>query len=674
MRKILNLLKKTNIQIAIITLIVLISYVNILPNGLSFDDRDFFSDWPAIRNSETGLSAFLNLPDLLAGDLPVHHRGVYRPIRSVYYLLNLQIFGFNTFAFHLQSIIIHALVTLLVYLIARLITKNNLTAFISGIFFASHPIHTEAITYTAASFDTLGILFFFASFYFYLQANDETGSINLKASATKISQKTTRLLSWLLAFLAFFTYEMTLMLPFLIITYEVLLRGFSLKQLLKRFYIYLPYLMILGGYIATRVLLLHIGSRGDYLGPEYLPASNQAKLGIFEILFKYASLLILPINLTITYSVPDFAFSILYKITTNIDPSLYILNEIGKYIFLLPIILIFIICLLIFKIRHFKLVSFCLAWLIVSLVPVLNIVPQGAVIAERFLYIPSFGFCLLVGFLASTILQSNNLSPLKKNLFTLLIITAVLLFSLTTIVRNMDWHSQESLFYSAHLNDPSAFNPNAVLSLINIEKGNYDQSIYYSKQALALDPKSFEMYHRLGIALEKKGEYQTALENYQKALEIQNDFYYSNIQIGNIYLQQKKFPEALSEFEKAIKIEPNSYEAQFNRALILAQFKNYDLAIEGYQKALAINPYRSMTYNNLALVLNQKNDHQKAITYFKKALEIEPDNYYFNINLAETYETVHNPKEALNYYQKALKIKSGDASLINKINTLKQNY
>jgi hypothetical protein len=168
-KKLISLFNRQSVQILLITLFVIISYGNILQNGISFDDRDFLVTWPAVKDSASGLSSFLNLPDLLAGDLPFNHRGVYRPVRSIFYLLSLKIWGFNPFAFHLQSIIIHLLIVITIFFITKIILKTNRLnlknlPFLTASLFAAHPIHTEAVTYTAASFDTLGILFFFAAF------------------------------------------------------------------------------------------------------------------------------------------------------------------------------------------------------------------------------------------------------------------------------------------------------------------------------------------------------------------------------------------------------------------------------------------------------------------------------------------------------------------------------
>jgi hypothetical protein len=143
---------------------------------------------------------------------PVSQQGVFRPVRSLLYTVYFQIFGTNNPAgYHLHSLLVHLVATGLVYLIIlnfKFLILNqgskskflNHFAFTAALLFGLHPVHTEAITYMAASMEMTGIVFMLFAFYLYL--------------------KNKNVLSYLFAMLAFFTYEMTLTLPLLLLLYE----------------------------------------------------------------------------------------------------------------------------------------------------------------------------------------------------------------------------------------------------------------------------------------------------------------------------------------------------------------------------------------------------------------------------------------------------------------------
>src|SRR3989344_1024969 len=105
MKNLTNILSIRKVQIILLVLVTVLTYSNILQNGFAWDDRDFFLEWPQIK-SEEGFPAYLSLPYLLSGDLPLGHRGVYRPVRSVYYLVSYSIWGENPLGYHIQAIIV----------------------------------------------------------------------------------------------------------------------------------------------------------------------------------------------------------------------------------------------------------------------------------------------------------------------------------------------------------------------------------------------------------------------------------------------------------------------------------------------------------------------------------------------------------------------------------------
>lgn len=661
---IIKLFSQTKIQILIISLLTILAYSNILQNGLSFDDRDFFLNWPAVKDSASGLSSFLNLPDLLAGDLPANHRGVYRPIRSLYYLFSFKLWGFNPFMFHLQGLLTHLLVSITIYFIVALISKksqskNNLLPFLTASLFAIHPVHTEAVSYTAASFDSLGILFFFSSFYFYLRAD-----------VIKANKQATRLLSWLLAFLSFFTYEMCLMLPVLIITYEVLTKKLSLKNLTTRLNIHLPYFIILGSYGVVRMLFFKIGTRADYLGMGYLAASNQAKVGTLEVLFTYLRLFFLPTNLTISYPVPETSFMLFYRTAKYLDPSQTILKVTSDFAYLIPITILAALIFLIFKfLRKNFLVTFSLLWFLISLTPIINIIPQGSVITERYLYIPSFGLSLLtaiflIKFFSSKFYLSAKFSVLI-NLFLIFILFVMLI--LTTYTRNKDWHDLHSIFLSAIRNNPSDFLANGAMGSILLEEKNYDASLKHSQIALTTDPTAFQIRYQIALAYEGKDDLERAITEHNKTLESEPKFFYSNLGLGNIYKKQGKFNQAISEYEKVLSADPNNFDALYNLAGIYVQKEDWNKTIEYYQKALKQRPEESIIFGNLGFCYEKLGNINQAIFQYQKALELKPDNYYFLVNLGSLYEKQNNLPLALEKYNQALKIKPDDINLKNKI-------
>lgn len=92
----------------------------------------------------------------------------------------------------------------------------------------------------------------------------------------------------------------------------------------------------------------------------------------------------------------------------------------------------------------------CVAFLVLPFLPASNLLFYvGFTVAERVLYLPSVGYCLLFGYGFGSIWRRAHSSRRCKAL--LLCILGVLLGShgLRTVRRNLDWRDEEQLFRSA---------------------------------------------------------------------------------------------------------------------------------------------------------------------------------------------------------------------------------
>lgn len=574
-------------QLIIVILITLLTYINILQNGFAWDDRDFLIDWPQIK-SEQGLPAYLSIPALLQGDLPLNHKGVYRPLRSIYQLVSYSFWGQNPLPYHIQAIIVHILIVVTIYLITELITQKRLPAFIVSVFFATHPIHTEAVTFTAASFDTLGILFFFLSFYFYLKQKKDKFKKNIYLSGSIIY-----------GFFSFLIYEMTLVLPILILLYDFCTNNFSLKKLIPKIHIYKYYFLILAAYFLIRFIILGIGNRADYLGDTWQIAANQARVGMPEIFKNYLLWLIWPVNLSQRPDMPvNFLTGFLYLLN-KIDPGGKLITLSARIVFLFPLFytLIGIILSYIF-LKKYPLVFFGVAWIMIALLPVANIIPQGAAVAERFLYIPSFGFTFLLGlffYRGFYALYKNRKYKYLSYLLIAILPSIVAFYTYQTISRNTDWKDEKTIWQSLAKNNPENPVPYAALAAIYARENQYNTAIGLYKRALEFD-ESAKLNSDLGLAYEKTGDLEKAIAQHQKALNFDPQFYLAHLYLGNIYQQQQSFDLAVREYKSALDVNKNDYRILSSLGIAYYNQKKYDKAIETFNKSLELNSKQSLVY------------------------------------------------------------------------------
>ncbi len=520
----LKLFHQTKIQLLLILLLTTLVYSNIFQNQFVIDDKTFIVSWDDSKS-------LANIPKLLAGSLPAGHEGVYRPIRSLIYSFYYQIYVTNPFGYHLHSLLVHLASTLLIYFISFKITKKQTVAFIAGLLFATHPIHTETITYIASSMDVTGIVLFLAAFYLYL--------------------KKSLLLSVILATLAFFTNETTLSLPILIMLYDWCFENLSIRKFINKGKVYALFLLPAIFYVLIRFLVLHISGRGPYLANSvYLTF-----LTMIKVLIKYLSLVILPVNLVNNHIISKGIEAFVYRdYRTDAIKAQSILNS-DILVYLLILIIIFIGAI---KLRKkFPVLTFVIGWFFIALLPVSEIIPQGSMLNERFLYIPSFGFVLILASFLDFFLRSKY-----KVIAGALIVLIILSYSYLTFSRNKDWHDGVTL-WSQDVKRYPEDNAYAYFALGNayVKQNAQELAIINYQQSFNINPKFVVALGSIARTYAGLGKLNLAIDYYRKALEVNPQFWEGYLDLADLYTKQAEFNLAAEEYRKLLKVYPDYYPA-----------------------------------------------------------------------------------------------------------------
>ncbi|RHY12709.1 hypothetical protein DYB30_002520, partial [Aphanomyces astaci] len=117
--------------------------------------------------------------------------------------------------------------------------------------------------------------------------------------------------------------------------------------------------------------------------------------------------------------------------------------------------------------------------------------PVGTILAERLLYLPSVGFCLVVGYATERVLLAATAATKPKLVALLGLVLAVA--TSRTIRRNLDWHDEHTLFQSA-----LSVAPTSVKVLTNLGQDILPKdartAVLYLERAVALMP-SYSLGH-----------------------------------------------------------------------------------------------------------------------------------------------------------------------------------
>ena len=575
--------------------VVLVNYINIFPNEFVFDDNGFIVD-----NIHT--KDIKNIPGFF---VEPSTSNLYRPIRSIFYTIYYQIWQTNVFGYHLNSLILHTLVTILLFFITLKITKKTTFSFITSLFFASHPIHTARVTNMTAAFDIYGILFMLLSFFFYI--------IHSKSKKNYFY-----ILSVASYLLAIFSSEEAIMLILLLFLYEF---SFNRKINLNNFRLllkkYIPYIIVLIFYLVSRFLVLNqIGRTETYFKDSFLIT----QLTTVKVFANYILLLFFPFNITVhkniesVTSVLDIYFLVsLFVILLAIFFFIrsYKMSEFSKknsehteksHGFLVsqksalqisqdaqkPLVF-----------DRSKIVFFSIGFFFITLLPFSNIFPQLTIMADRYTYLPSYGFCLFLTFLILGIGKTNFLKKHSRIITVISIILILGTYTFLTIQRNTEWKDNFTLFrLTIEKNQGKGTMAHTALAEQYIKIKDYYNAINYSIRAIELQPENYYAYKNLGRIYAELKNYTLAVYYYKKSLEINPNLYQSYNNLGLIYSYINNFNNSIFYLKKAIELNPKLSKAHHDIATVYAQIGEFELAEKEFKKAIEINPYNKAYKKN----------------------------------------------------------------------------
>lgn len=167
------------------------------------------------------------------------------------------------------------------------------------------------------------------------------------------------------------------------------------------------------------------------------------------------------------------------------------------------------------KILIFRHIRIALAFLIIPFIPSSNIITVGFVLADRVLYIPSLGYCLLISIGMQSMLAKH---PKIVETFYLMLIA---LFVIRSNERSIDWQNNLNLFESAVRVCPNNAKIYYNLAQMNAVKGNHNKSLGYNLIANELNPNHIGTLINLGNAYRNTGHAQAALQYHKQVTNIE---------------------------------------------------------------------------------------------------------------------------------------------------------
>lgn len=535
------------LQLALVCVCAALAFANTLANGFVWDDVLLVQSNPWLEGPQhlgdifgSHFWGFASRADL--------SRNYYRPLVHVTLLLCRAAFGLQPWGYHLVMLLGHMAVSGLVYRVALLFSEQRpggwLSALAAGLLFAVHPIHTEAVAWVAAINDVALALFVLLALYL------------MRTSAPGL---TLRCVLAGLAFLAALLFkEPAVLLLGMVGVWDVARggRAWSLRQWLGR---YAPLAIALALYAGLRLHAL--AGLGRTVRHSNLGLGGYV-LNALALLAQYLGALALPLELN--------SFHVFEPVASPWAPQVLSgLAALGGLVIAAAVFW-----------RRAPQALVALSWCLLPLLPVLYIPALGSnAFAERYLYLPSVGFVLLVGM---------GLEALGRRPVVLgALAVGVLAGGIATAKRNTVWHDNLSLWLDVQAKSSEAPQIHEGLGLALLDKGRVTEAIAHLERA----PRdSAPAQRNLGVAYAREGRFQEAEAMLQQAVRLEPDNAGAWSNLCLVHKNLKQLERALEECGNAARLAPDLPEVRTSHGQVLLLAGRLDEAEQSLQAALSLKP------------------------------------------------------------------------------------
>jgi len=609
--------------------VTFLAFSNSLSNGFAYDDttqilgNQFIRDLkniPKALVTETWYWRVQQDQDPNKQEKP--STPYYRPIFIIYLMLMWKLFAASASGWHVFNLVLHLLASYLVFLVLERFTKDRRLAAIASLLFAVHPLRSESVAWISGLTDPLLAVFLISSFYLYVRYREE-GQLKLLVGSLALFA------------LAAFTKEPAVALPVFVGAYELFIvnQEQSLRARLKPAIKYsASFLCLSAVYFSARYYALGfaLNNNGFKSYPVY-----QVLLTIPLVIWKYIGLLLWPVDLSL--------FHATYMVKSPVDLR-----------FILPFLGLIGLAFGLWQLRGSILARFAILWFFINLLPVLNLSAFGEdfLVQERYVYIPSIGFSLLVA-IGLTKIPIEKWIPFGSRRVAQTVVVGLLVFLLAgkNLAQNTTWEDDMAVWLHGVEKAPEQSMPHYVLGHKLIDQGDYAKAAEQLEQYMKLIPNNLVVISNLAAAHVLVYQYQAAANP------------------GTA--DRASLDRALELCEKGLSISSEAatlWDTLGTVHTFDTGLKNYERAIACFQRGLIFSPDNPMITFHLGGTLVKRGNLDEGMRYLKTALELAPSIVDAHKFLAQVYKAKGNIKEAINELDIYLQLQPNapDASRISK--------
>jgi tetratricopeptide (TPR) repeat protein len=558
----------------ILTILVILLNLNTLGNGFTLDDRVVIQEDPRI-------ASLSNIGDIMSGGYRLSaENSLYRPLTTLSFALNRAVLGSEPLGFHAVNLLLHLLAVLLVFRLGREVLHSDGASFYAALLFAAHPVHVEAVANVVGRAEIMAAVAVCGGLILLIGDRQKglrdswlsfSGALALYAAGLLSKENAVVLVGLWMLFSWYYSAGKGILGRLRSVLFDYRLWCLVLVSLA---YLWIRQNAV--GAAAASVL-----QQTTYVeNPLAFVAAQTRILTAIHVVARYIWLLIWPFKLSADYSY-------------HVIP---IIGQITSPVFLLSLVLLATLGFsALWYARRKPVYLLSLVFFMVSLSAVSNlIIPIGATMAERFLYLPSAAFCWALAALLfdAQAMTEGRFSHSAQRAWSVFLVLLVSSWGVKTCIRNVDWKSDRTLFEAALRTAPESAKSHTIMGdILNLE-GNFGAALQEYQDAIRIYPNNAAAAINMAGALVSLSRYKESLELLESFANKSGRLEIGRLrQLATVWLGLGQYAHAAEAYESALRLHEADPLVHHNLGLIYYQFLSQpDRGLEHLRRSIDLDP------------------------------------------------------------------------------------
>ncbi|HVP58344.1 MAG TPA: tetratricopeptide repeat protein [bacterium] len=653
----------------IVFLVGLALYANTIPNDYALDDRVVIVANPYTQQGLKGIWGILSHDTLMGffgGRASPTQNGRYRPLSLVTFAIERQFLGKNPHVSHLVNLLLYALTGVVLYgLLSRLLAGSRPSGrwqlsipLVATLLYLSHPLHTEVVANIKGRDDIMALL---------------GALLALRCTLGYLDRGRVRYLavSFVVFFLALMSKENA---AAFVVVIPLTIHFFTDHKLRGILVSVAPLVLAVAAYLALRHAAIagpSVRTVPELMNNPFLDASTAQRLAtVLYTWLIYLKLLVFPHPLTFDYYPRQL------DIISFPDP-----RALASLLLCCALAVIAVAGL-----RRKGLTSYAIWFGGLTFLPVSNLVFNlGVFMSERYMYVASLGFCLVIAnLLVSGAPRLLGSEAIGRRVVAGVLVGILCLYGAATLGRNRQWANEYTLFtHDVKVSSKSAISP-FFAGQVLIEEAIALRDIRTRGQSTAEMIARINTETRLPKAeraqflasaspdalkselFQREGElHALGLDYLHKSIGIHPTFVGPRLALAYAtFYYDQNYEEAAKICLEVLQLNPNAEDAYVDLEKSLGQSHDVDLQLRMWEEVLGINPNRFEPNFHLGILYGHyKSQPGKAISFLEKAVQLQPGNAEAYNNLGTAYGMADRPQDAIKAFEHAAQINPTDAQV-----------